>query len=107
MGYREEFFKNTPSMFGKYRCVKCGGWFDKSDIDVDHKISKRHGGSDQLYNLQALCKHCNRSKRERETGMDIASSVVGAALNGGLGDLASNVAKQKVKDALGIKYKRR
>jgi hypothetical protein len=106
MGYRETFFKNTPSINGMYRCVKCGKYFPKSEIDVDHKISKRLGGTDQLYNLQATCKTCNRSKRERSTSIDIASSCIGAAMNGDLGDLAKGVAKQKVKDVLGIKYKR-
>ena len=117
MGYREEYFKHAPSMMGKYRCVQCGGWFKKSDIDVDHKISKRYGGTDDLYNLQAMCKHCNRSKRERSSTRDIASSVIGAGvsgimedgLQGGVENLASlgaSVAEQKIKDLLGIKYKR-
>lgn len=117
MGYREEFFKNTPSVMGKYQCVQCKGWFDKSEIDVDHKISKRYGGTDDLYNLQSMCKHCNRSKRERSSGRDIATSVIGAGLSGianngiqggleNLGNLGKSVATQKLKDALGVKYKR-
>lgn len=106
MGYREDFFKNTPSMMGKYQCIKCGGWFAKKDIDVDHKIAKRLGGSDELYNLQAMCKHCNRSKGANSSGMDIVSSVVGAVASNKVQDLATNVAKQKIKDALGIKYRR-
>lgn len=107
MGYRETFFNNTPSFGGKYRCVCCGGLFDKKDIDVDHKISKRYGGTDELYNLQAMCKHCNRSKRERSSTADIATSAIGAALTGNVGDLAKGVATQKVKDLLGFKYKRK
>lgn len=106
MGYRETYFKNTPSINGKYVCARCGGLFSKSEIDIDHKISKRYGGTDELYNLQAMCKHCNRSKRERSSGIDIATSCIGAAVNGQLGDLAGGIAKQKVKDILGIKYKR-
>lgn len=118
MGYRENFFNNTPSIMGKYQCVKCGGWFSKGDIDVDHKISKRYGGTDDLYNLQATCKHCNRSKRERSDTADIASSIIGAGISGlanngiqgsleNLGRLGKSVATQKVKDALGIKYRRK
>lgn len=117
MGYRETFFKNTPSIGGKYQCVSCGGWFTKSQIDVDHRISKRLGGTDDLWNLQAMCKHCNRSKRERSSGTEIATTVAAGAISGlmnngieggvvNLTRLGKSVAKQKVKDALGIKYKR-
>lgn len=117
MGYRETFFNNTPSMMGKYRCVSCGGWFRKSEIDVDHRISKRMGGTDDLWNLQAMCRHCNRSKRERSSGGEIAQTVITGAVsglvNGGvegtvvnLTRMGKSVAKQKLKDALGIKYKR-
>ena len=41
--------------------------------------------------------------------MDVATSVIGAVTHddlGGLGQIAQGVATQKVKDALGIKYKR-
>lgn len=113
MGYREEFFKHTEGIhvpFKKgtfYRCVNCGGLFPKSEIDVDHRISKRYGGTDDLWNLQAMCKHCNRSKRERSSGGEIATTIVGAAVNGDIGNLVKRVATQKVKDALGIKYKRK
>ena len=112
MGYREEFFKSNPGVKipGKrgtyWRCVSCGNMFSKSEIDVDHRIPKRDGGVDALWNLQPMCKHCNRSKRDNQTGFETAQSIVGAAMNGGLSELASSVATQKVKDFLGIKYKR-
>ena len=86
MGYREDFFKNTPSYMGKYQCQRCGNWFPKSEIDVDHRIPKRHGGTDDLYNLQAMCKHCNRSKQNN--------------LNGVGSDLLINVGKNIVKNML-------
>jgi len=118
MGYRETYFKNTPSFMGKYRCVRCGGLFTKNEIEVDHKISKRYGGTDDLYNLQALCVHCNRSKRERSSSKEIAETVIGAGISGVMNNgiqggvvnltrLGKSVATQKLKDALGIKYKRR
>ena len=115
MGYRDDFFKANPGITipgkrGKqYRCVKCGGFFPKSQIDVDHKIAKRLGGTDDLWNLQATCQHCNRSKGKDSTGLDVASSVVGAVANNGiegLGQIAQGVVTQGIKDALGIKYKR-
>ena len=113
MGYREAYFNahQGRKVIGHkglcWKCVRCGGWFPKSEIDVDHRISKRYGGTDDLWNLQAMCKHCNRSKRERSSGGEIAATVVGATVHGGLGKLAKGVATQKVKDALGIKYKRK
>lgn len=118
MGYRETFFNNTPSFGGLYRCAKCGGLFPKSEIDVDHRISKRKGGTDDLWNLQALCKHCNRSKRERTSNGEVAETLLSAGIsglaNGGLqgsinnlGKLGKSVAEQKIKDALGIKYRRK
>ena len=96
-------FNNTPSFMGKYQCRRCGGWFPKSEIDVDHVIPKRHGGTDDLYNLQALCKHCNRSKNSNVSGAEVAQSVIMAGLsgladggiNGGLNNL-SNLGKSAV-----------
>lgn len=113
MGYREEFFKHNPGTKLPlkrgiyYRCVSCGQWFTKSEITVDHKIAKRLGGTDDIWNLQPMCRSCNSSKREHSTVMDTTTSVIGATVNGDLGTLIGGVAKQKVKDALGIKYKRK
>lgn len=107
MGYRDNYFKHAHSMFGKYRCCRCGGWFDKKDIDVDHIIPKRMGGTDALCNLQALCKHCNRSKGAKPTGGEIAKSLIRSTASGELGNTLGGMASRGVKDALGIKYKRK
>lgn len=76
--YRTKYFNNTYSMLGKYRCAHCGKWFDKRDIDVDHIIPQSKGGTDDLVNLQALCKHCNRSKQDdtSRTIPDLAGNIV-------------------------------
>lgn len=118
MGYRETFFNNTPSIMGKYQCVRCGGWFPKSEIDVDHRISKRNGGTDDLWNLQAMCKHCNRSKGKNTTGAEVAQTVIAGTVSGlmnngieggvvNLTRLGKSVVKRKAMDALGIKYRRK
>ena len=118
MGYRDDFFNNTPSMMGKYQCVRCGGWFTKSNIDVDHRIPKRKGGTDDLWNLQAMCKSCNRGKGARQSDAEVAQTLITAGVSGlmsggleggfdNLTKLGKSVAAQKVKDALGIKYKRK
>lgn len=117
MGYRETFFNNTPSMFGKYQCANCHQWFPKSEIDVDHRIAKRLGGTDDLWNLQAMCKHCNRSKGKNSTQGEMVQTVAAGAINGllnggtegvvvNLTRLGSSVVRQKAMDALGIKYRR-
>ena len=118
MGYRETFFNNTPSMMGKYQCCRCGKWFPKSNIDVDQRIPKRKGGTDDLYNLQAMCKHCNRSKGANNSNEEVAQTLITGGiqgimtggLQGGLdnvGNTLGSMGKQALKDALGIKYKRK
>ena len=74
MGYRDDYFKENKSNHGWYTCVKCGGKFRKSDMDVDHILPQSYGGGDGLDNLQGLCKHCNRSKQDslRDTIPDYA-----------------------------------
>lgn len=107
MGYRETYFKNAQAYMGKYQCCRCGNWFTKSEIDVDHRIPKKHGGTDDLSNLQAMCKHCNRSKNDTVTASDYINTGIRSAISGDLGGLIKSVATQEVKNALGIKYKRK
>lgn len=56
-----------------YRCAHCGKWCGRaggehanipeaSKMEVDHIRPWSQGGSDALWNLQALCKPCNRKK---------------------------------------------
>lgn len=113
MGYRENYFAHNPGkkVFGRrgtwYRCVSCGGWFSKSDITVDHRIPKRDGGTDDLWNLQPMCRSCNSSKRDRQTKGETASTLIRATAHGQLGKAVGGMAKQKLKDAVGIKYVRK
>lgn len=108
MGYRENWFaSNRPNMFGKYKCVNCGGLFSKDEIEIDHRIPKRDGGTDDLWNLQPMCRHCNRAKKDRQSKVETASTLIRATANGQLGKAVGGIAKQGLKDALGIKYRRR
>ena len=117
MGYRETYFNNKISIFGRYRCVRCKRWFPKSEIDVDHRIAKRLGGTDDLWNLQAMCKHCNRSKGKNSTKGEVVKTVavgtISGLIHGGAKGVFINIARlvksvviQKIKDIFGIKYKR-
>lgn len=111
-GYREKWFKANPGKkrFGHrglwWKCVRCHEWFHKEDIDIDHRLPKRDGGTDDLWNLQPMCKHCNRSKHDNQTAGETFSTMARAAVHGELGKAIGGVAKQKLKDAVGIKYKR-
>ena len=63
MGYRDKYFKyNKGSLLGRYKCSHCGRKFRKKYIDIDHIVPRSRGGSNELTNLQALCRYCNRSK---------------------------------------------
>lgn len=117
MGYREEYFKYHKGYNGYYQCVCCGRWFPKSQIDVDHRISKRMGGTDDIWNLQAMCRHCNRSKNKNSSDDEIKQTVISAGINGlaeegiegaidNLKDIGVSMAKRKIADLLNIDYKR-
>lgn len=62
--YRNTYFDNNASNHGWYTCVRCGKKLRKGDADIDHIIPQSYGGSDDEINLQCLCVHCNRSKRD-------------------------------------------
>lgn len=82
MGYREKWFSNNNSNHGWYTCISCGKNFRKGDIDIDHIIPQNHGGTDDLDNLQCMCKHCNRSKQDdtKFTDEDIVGNITGVRI---------------------------
>jgi ATP adenylyltransferase len=49
-----------------YRCELCGISADERAIEVDHILPRKHGGNDDLTNLQALCFKCNAGARDDE-----------------------------------------
>lgn len=64
-----------------YRCAHCGKWCgrpggeranipDYMKMEVDHIRPWSQGGSDSIYNLQPLCKPCNRNKSANPTFKD-------------------------------------
>ena len=113
MGYREDWFAANPGrkLIGKrgvwYKCVRCHDYFKKADIDIDHRIPKRQGGTDDLWNLQPMCKHCNRSKQDDQTGLETVTTLFQAAAQGDLGKAVGSIAKRKTLDAFGVKYTRK
>lgn len=47
-----------------YRCLACG---KKKSLTADHVIPVSRGGSNDISNIQPLCKRCNSSKGTRTT----------------------------------------
>ncbi len=64
--------EETPGIAGKLRyavlkragfhCELCGVSADQRVLEVEHIVPKKHGGSDELENLQALCTKCSADK---------------------------------------------
>lgn len=44
-----------------FRCLCCGD-INPENLTIDHVVPKSVGGTDNLYNLQTLCKVCNSNK---------------------------------------------
>lgn len=69
-----------------YRCVFCGS---PDDLQIDHKIPVSRGGTNDIRNLQTLCRYCNvnksnkmpyeiRNKRvEERNGVRIPREIIG------------------------------
>lgn len=46
-------------------CAACKVHFEQRNLEVDHIIAKKSGGTDHIDNLQLLCGNCNRIKGNR------------------------------------------
>lgn len=58
---RYEVLKRSGS-----HCESCGASSKDIQIDVDHIEPRSKGGSNDISNLQALCRTCNAQKRDRD-----------------------------------------
>lgn len=84
---RQMFIHNNPGVrrLGRkgywYRCAHCGRWCgrdnrekaglkDSEKMEVDHIRPWSQGGSDAMWNLQPLCRPCNRSKSNNHSLKD-------------------------------------
>lgn len=90
--YRLAFIKAHPGVkkLGKkgywYRCARCGKWCgrpgkdsvyipENQRMEVDHIRPWSQGGTDAVWNLQAMCKPCNRNKSNGMTVRDGIKTV--------------------------------
>jgi hypothetical protein len=55
---------DRKAVYNKYngRCAYCGCKIDFKDMQVDHVVSKRNGGKDDITNLNPACRLCNHYK---------------------------------------------
>jgi HNH endonuclease len=64
------------------RCAMCGRTplDDGVRLQVDHRIPKAWGGTDDLDNLQPLCEECNRGKKDLFASFEEHASAIRAAI---------------------------
>lgn len=58
---RHEVFKRDG-----YRCRECGLSKEETSLEIDHIIPVAKGGTNDIDNLQTLCRQCNRMKHTDE-----------------------------------------
>ena len=46
-----------------YQCKSCGKTQQETELTVDHIIPLARGGSNDISNLQTLCRSCNQEKK--------------------------------------------
>lgn len=97
--YRQKFIKAYPGIRIPgypgwwYICQSCGCWCarpgnsgvvfpDYLKMEVDHIKPWSAGGGDELYNLQPLCKPCNRAKGNRMDAIDMAIAYQNDIMHG-------------------------
>lgn len=71
---RHEVFKRDG-----YRCRECGASKDETSLEIDHIVPVARGGTNDISNLQTLCRECNRMKHTDEwvggeTDLEIAEN---------------------------------
>lgn len=122
---RARFIKYNPGVrrLGKkgywYRCAHCGKWCGRPGSDnvnikesermeVDHIRAWSQGGSDELYNLQPLCRPCNRSKSNNATLGDGIKMLGNDLMHGDFiqSSIRKGVRQNKVLKGLGITKRR-
>ena len=56
---------DRQKVYDKYNghCAYCGKAITIKDMQVDHILSKRNGGTDDITNLNPSCRMCNHYKR--------------------------------------------
>ena len=64
-----------------YRCRECGASNDETVLEIDHIVPVARGGTNDIENLQTLCRECNRMKYTDEwvggeTNLEISQKLL-------------------------------
>ena len=111
--YRSVFIKSNPGIRLPgyagywYRCANCGKWCgrpgrdrvripDNCKMEVDHIKPWSQGGSDEVWNLQPMCKPCNRAKSNGVTVGDMNKILKNDILHG---DIVSGYFRRKFRQS--------
>ena len=78
---RHEVFKRDG-----YRCRECGASKDDTSLEIDHIVPVAKGGTNDIDNLQTLCRECNSMKHidewiGGETDLEVAKNELNIVKN--------------------------
>lgn len=59
----------------RYKCEYCKRRLTDTFWEIDHILSRSHGGTDDLFNLAVCCPRCNRNKGEVIEAVDPVSKL--------------------------------
>jgi len=68
-------------------CYICGEWADA----VDHVISAKRGGGDDLENLEPICKKCNSRKGSKEYAVFLGRQATPASFSSNTSPIQTSV----------------
>jgi 5-methylcytosine-specific restriction endonuclease McrA len=71
-------------------CRYCGS---DENLQIDHIISRKRGGTHDLENLQVLCRNCNLRKSSKEEGVFLAGRATPPVFSSFLSPTRSEIAK--------------
>lgn len=62
-----EFEKTAIASSQDYKCNICEKQLEEREYDIDHKIPLANKGTNAVFNLQAICRPCHKTKTAKET----------------------------------------
>ena len=89
-------FKQLVLDKSKNKCAKCDCCLKGKKYEVDHIRPLSNGGTNELYNLQALCKACHQDKtaNEQENGQFVKFSDTESCFNNNVQEIMNNQLSQ-------------